>query len=241
MSENPTKRCSRCEKTKCISLFHRAPYGLHKRAAMCKECKKEWVVQDRAKKLPEYNARSKDWAVRNPDKIANSRMKNRSEKNRKSRLKAKDKYHADADFARSRLSEYRSKNPEKVREWNRNSNQKRYKNIKFRIENSIRCGISAEIGRSGKKGMRTFKALGYSSSDLMRHLEKKFVDGMSWENYGEWHIDHIIPLSAFNYASVDHIDFGRAWSLSNLQPLWAAENIRKHDSLSNEFQPCLAI
>jgi hypothetical protein len=64
---------------------------------------------------------------------------------------------------------------------------------------------------------------------------------MSWENYGEWQIDHIIPLAAFNYETPFDMDFQRAWSLSNLQPLWALENMSKGDKLSKPFQPSLAL
>lgn len=93
-----------------------------------------------------------------------------------------------------------------------------------------------------KKHRSTFDLLGYSVEDLKRHLEKKFAPGMTWENYGRgWHVDHIIPLSAFNFASTDDADFRRAWALSNLRPLWAEDNMRKGATVENPFQPFLAI
>ena len=64
---------------------------------------------------------------------------------------------------------------------------------------------------------------------------------MSWENMDEWHIDHIIPKSAFNFETYKDMDFKRCWSLSNLQPLWAGENSRKHNHLEKAFQPSLRI
>jgi 5-methylcytosine-specific restriction endonuclease McrA len=60
---------------------------------------------------------------------------------------------------------------------------------------------------------------------------------MSWKNKGQWHIDHIIPLSAFNYEKPGDTDFKKAWSLKNLQPLWMADNNRKYDKLDQPFQP----
>ena len=75
----------------------------------------------------------------------------------------------------------------------------------------------------------------------MAHLEVRFQPGMSWDNYGEWHIDHIVPLAAFNYETPDDLDFGRAWALENLQPLWAKENIRKWCRLERPFQPSLRL
>lgn len=73
----------------------------------------------------------------------------------------------------------------------------------------------------------TSKTLGYSPSELKKHLEAKFVDGMSWENYGKWHIDHIKPFSFFPQNTPPNI----INALSNLQPLWGPENIKK----SNNF------
>lgn len=61
----------------------------------------------------------------------------------------------------------------------------------------------------------------------MAHLESKFVEGMTWENRSEWHIDHIRPIASFNYATPDDPEFKQCWSLSNLQPLWAKENMSK--------------
>lgn len=72
-----------------------------------------------------------------------------------------------------------------------------------------------------------WKALGYSSAQLLQRLESLFKEGMSWENYGEWHVDHIVPVSAFRFLSEEDEQFRSCWSLSNLQPLWAQENMRK--------------
>ena len=64
---------------------------------------------------------------------------------------------------------------------------------------------------------------------------------MIWGNYGDWHIDHKIPISAFNFTKPEHEDFKRCWALSNLQPLWAKDNISKNAKLEKHFQPSLAI
>jgi hypothetical protein len=62
----------------------------------------------------------------------------------------------------------------------------------------------------------------------MDHLEARFVPGMTFENYGKvWHIDHIKPNRLFNYESQEDEDFKKCWALSNLQPLFAADNLSK--------------
>jgi endogenous inhibitor of DNA gyrase (YacG/DUF329 family) len=69
--------------------------------------------------------------------------------------------------------------------------------------------------------------VGYTKFDLMKHLEKQFTKGMNWNNYGKWHIDHIKPVTAFKFSSYHDKEFKECWSLNNLQPLWASDNIRK--------------
>jgi hypothetical protein len=67
----------------------------------------------------------------------------------------------------------------------------------------------------------------------MTHLESLFQEGMTWENYGEWHIDHRIPKSWFNFATINDPEFIKCWDLSNLKPMWASENIAKGNKFSD--------
>lgn len=89
---------------------------------------------------------------------------------------------------------------------------------------------------SGKKGS-TFKTIGYGPSDLKRHLESRFSDGMSWENYGAWQIDHIIPVAEMVRLGITCAK--RINALSNLRPVWASENLSKGDRfvLVAQYQP----
>lgn len=80
-------------------------------------------------------------------------------------------------------------------------------------------------GKAGKS-WRTF--VDYSLEELMTHLEKQFLPGMTWANRSDWHIDHIIPRSLFKYESAQDPEFKSAWVLSNLRPIWAGDNIRKN-------------
>lgn len=74
----------------------------------------------------------------------------------------------------------------------------------------------------------TEELLGYSSKELMDHLEAQFLPGMNWSNYGKWHVDHIRPLSSFKIESVDDPQIRIVWGLANLRPLWAKDNFRKN-------------
>jgi len=72
-----------------------------------------------------------------------------------------------------------------------------------------------------------FEVLGYTPNDLVKHLESQFKDGITWENYGEWHVDHKLPISSFTFTDMNDPEFKKCWSLENLQPLWELENLSK--------------
>jgi len=95
----------------------------------------------------------------------------------------------------------------------------------------------------GKNGSHWETLVGYTIDDLKKHLEKQFTGGMTWDNYGRggWNIDHIIPISKWNFTSPAHDDFNKCWELKNLQPLWEVENIRKSNKLEKPFQPSLQL
>jgi len=78
-----------------------------------------------------------------------------------------------------------------------------------------------------KGGRRWEDLVGYTLGELMDHLESKFTEGMTWDNMGKWRIDHVRPISSFNFETVDDPDFKKCWSLENLQPLWGGQNLGK--------------
>ena len=101
----------------------------------------------------------------------------------------------------------------------------RYKNnVKHRITVSIRRRISHQLKISSyKKQEKSIDYLGCSVSFYKQYLEDKFQDNMSWDNYGEWHIDHIMPLSLAN----SHEELKQLFYYKNTQPLWAKDNLSK--------------
>lgn len=69
------------------------------------------------------------------------------------------------------------------------------------------------------------RTVGYDRDQLLKHLEMQFTPGMSWDNMGEWHIDHITPKNLFDPTCPKQVE--ACWSLSNLRPLWASDNLRR--------------
>ena len=121
-------------------------------------------------------------------------------------------------------AEYRKNIPlEKKREY-----RKRYceKNPMVRIRSALRRRLRNAIKGNYKAGSAV-RDLGCSMEFFKEYFESKFQQGMNWSNHGEWHIDHIIPLSLFDLS--DRNQFLKACHYTNLQPLWALDNIRKSD------------
>lgn len=76
-------------------------------------------------------------------------------------------------------------------------------------------------------GKAAFDLLGFTRDELMANLERQFVKGMTWRNMGEWHIDHVVPKSSFEFTTAEDANFKRCWALTNLRPLWSEKNLSK--------------
>lgn len=81
--------------------------------------------------------------------------------------------------------------------------------------------------KDGKAGRPWESLVGYSTDELRLHLERQFLPGMTWENMGKWHVDHILPRRQFAFSAPDEPDFRACWALSNLRPLWKQDNWQK--------------
>jgi len=98
--------------------------------------------------------------------------------------------------------------------------------VKFNRHMSTAIGQSLKKRKGAKNGRHWEDLVGYTIEDLTLHLEKQFEPWMNWDNFGrsyklhtKWSLDHIVPLSAFNFTSTNDEEFKLAWGLDNLQPL----------------------
>lgn len=114
-----------------------------------------------------------------------------------------------------------------LKQWRRQIRKTFYKQPKYRISRNVANAIRKSI-RTGREFPWWERQIGYTWAHLKKHLEKRFEPGMTWENYGQWHIDHIQPIASFEFDSCDSEAFKRCWAMTNLQPLWAAQNWDKH-------------
>jgi hypothetical protein len=103
----------------------------------------------------------------------------------------------------------------------------------FRLLCDVRSRVLVALSRqNARRSNRTLKLVGCTVSQLMAHLEAKFLPGMSWQNKSEWHIDHIVPVSRFDLRHQEQQ--AAAFHYTNLQPLWAEDNLRKSNKVPGQ-------
>lgn len=188
---------------------------------------KEKIVKQRKEKYnndPEYRKKVLYWNKRGVDK--NPEMRKQWAKN--SYLKNKEKiskqhkeyYQANKEAAKIYAAAWYQKNKD-LR--NKQEYERYHNNPVNKISRALRSVVRNAFKRIRKnKPANTEKLMGCSWIEAKKHFEALFAEGMCWENYGKWHIDHIRPCSSFteeNMHLMNHI--------SNLQPLWAEDNIKK--------------
>ena len=93
-----------------------------------------------------------------------------------------------------------------------------------RFKTNLRSRVSHALSRNSKSAS-TETLVGCSMDELRDHLESQFTAGMTWDNYGEWHVDHIKPCAMFDF-SIDSHQF-QCFHYTNMQPLWAIDNYKK--------------
>ena len=108
-------------------------------------------------------------------------------------------------------------------------------NPNFRLRLIIRGHLHRIVKFGGVKDAASISYVGCTVAQLRKHLERQFTPGMTWQNHGEWHIDHITPLAAFDFAAFP-AQIKQAEHYTNLRPMWARDNLSKSDALLRPVQ-----
>lgn len=216
-----TKVCSICKNDKDVCEFGKSKSSKDGLLYCCKKCNSERgkkYVKENPKKVLEQQ---KKWRDKNPEWVYNRHKKWREENNELSN-----------EIRRNWLN----KNPEKRKEYRENYKLRKHERRKerrdndpvFNLTNRMRCRLWKYLKTLNiTKTNKTFQIVGCSPQFLKEHLESQFVNGMNWDNRNEWHIDHIIPLSS---AKTEE-ELYSLCHYTNLQPLWAEENIKKSNKI----------
>ena len=171
------------------------------------------------------NAYNKQYSEKNRDSIVLQRKQYREENSESRKAAMKKWYLENADYAKARAKEYREANRQRMTDW---SNQYRKSRMSvdpvYKAAIRIRSLINIKIYCQGyTKKSRTFEILGCTYEFFKEYIESQFTKGMSWDNHGEWHLDHKIPIAT----AATEEDVIRLNYYSNFQPLWAHENLKK--------------
>lgn len=170
---------------------------------------------------PSCKKYSKDYRAKNKENLAEKNRVWREENAEKHKQSARDHYYANKQRKNEQSRAYHKNNRESI-----NRQRKVWlSKVENRLGQNLRVRLVMAIRRGSKVGSAV-KDLGCSIAELKQYLELKFQFGMTWDNYGaEWHIDHIRPLA--NYDLSDREVLKQLVHYTNLQPLWAADNLRK--------------
>jgi len=199
----------------------------------------------RSKKYREVNhekelARSRRYYQANAEEVC--KRTRQYEKNNPEKVREQKRRYIENN---PRILEYRkdwaNRNKDKVRAAQRRHNRKVLATKRGRLHNRM-CSRMNKCLKGGKQSKRWVDLTGYSIKDLENRLNKTMPEGFTWKDFmdSKLEIDHIIPISAFNFKTYADIDFKKAWALSNLQLLPKVVNRKKSDSLDKPFQPSLA-
>jgi hypothetical protein len=181
--------------------------------------RKGWSEERKAQHVEENAA----WARNNPDR--------RKEISRTSAQSNRDAF---PGKAAEEMRNWRAKNPERNRQnqrtWEASADKT---NLNWKIGKRLRNRIKDALNRKASRAGTLLDLLGCSVLACQKHLEALFKLGMSWENYGKWHIDHKRPCASFDLTDLEQQKI--CFHFSNLQPLWREENLSK--SAKWEGQP----
>lgn len=220
------KPCSRCKIPRALTEFRKDTWASDGLESACKGCVAEYAARYREKNRERLRVEARERYRKDPAKFLARTRKYASENKEKCAADAKAWRSRNLERAREKARRYHERNRDKILKARRDARQAKSKDGVWRMNNSIRVALSCFL--AGKKtGMKWTCALGYTLDELRLDIESKFKPGMSWENYGEWHLDHRRPLSSFSVEGPDDPEVRNAWALSNLQPLWRLENLVK--------------
>lgn len=169
----------------------------------------------------------RDYRAKNIDSLKKYR-KNHYLQNRAEYLAAAKAWASENPSRRKKICDrYLSNNPESRSKSVASYRQRNLENPLYRARIIASSMVHRVLRLHGRdKNARSFDYLGYTRDALISHIERQFLPGMDWGNYGEWHIDHVIPVSEL--VEIGVTDPKEINSLNNLRPLWASDNIKKH-------------
>lgn len=211
------KTCPKCNISKVLTDFNKDPKGAQGVKGSCKKC---------------TNEIKKKWNLRNADKVRE--LHRAHDQKTSTKIKRQEYRNKNKEAISLRNKKWRTEHQDHIKRYDAKNKDSRNKKLRERY----RCDVNYRLRRvlrnrlydalrSSKNRTSSFNDLiGCTTVQLKTHLESLFRAGMTWINYGkDWHIDHILPCCLFDFSKASEQQLCFHWS--NLQPLWAEENLKK--------------
>lgn len=243
------KTCTKCHKEKPLTEFHNCKSKPGGKFSACKVCrnaanraKSEEIGYDvlyrrnKERDIDAWREKNRQHYLKNAEKIKHRVRVWSAENPETKRLSRKKHYDENKSYYIESASIWAKNNPEKRKKVACDYARRERATPEGKARSAARKMLIRVLGLTGRsKITKTEIAIGFTRHELVDHISSLFDEGMRWDNYGEWHIDHVIPLSELVRLGIT--DPKEINKLSNLQPLWATRNLEKSDkfelSMSN--------
>ena len=243
------KKCVKCNIEKELNQFNKNKKSKDNYNYSCKDCKKLYYKKNKeiiSEKLKKYYKENKEILIEKTKKYAKEnklkvteRKKTYYEKNKENLITLNKKYYQDnkENYKQYRLDnkerrneqskQYQKYNKERLKIYRKEYFSKRINtDLFFKFKSNVRGLIRNSFKRGINKYNKTTKTeniLGCSIYEFRLYIEKQFTEGMTIENHGKWHLDHIIPIAS----ATTEEEIIKLNHYTNFQPLWAEDNLRK--------------
>ena len=208
---------------------YNAKYWLENREKL-----KEWFQNYRQENKEKIKVRMQRYYQENKERINEQSRRYHQENKEKIKLMMSEYYKKNREIIIEKTTRYRQENKERVNKRNTKRIMKLYhSDVEFKLSMSLRNYLRKKLkAHLANKNSSALSLAGCTMEELKAHIESKFEDGMSWENWAldGWHLDHIIPCSSFDLTIEE--EQKKCFHYTNLQPLWAKDNLSKHNKLN---------
>lgn len=218
------KKCKKCNIEKDFLEFNKSKNYQDGMYIYCKKCKRESSKKYYNNNRNRVISKVKKYRDENLDKVCEG-VRKYYNNNRDELIQYRRTYYSDnKEILLINNKKYYEKNKLDINIKKKEYIREQRKDPLFKLKESVSSLINGSIKKAGIiKKYRSQIILGCDLEYFKEYLESKFKDGMNWENKGEWHLDHIIPISwATNAEEIIKLNH-----FTNFQPLWEKENLSK--------------
>jgi hypothetical protein len=183
--------------------------------------------EDNQERIKQYK---KEYQQRNKEQIAKDRRQWYLNNQEQVKAKSKQYYQENKEYISQREKQYKQRNKQKINQY---YHDRYHSDLQYKLSSLLRRRLEKVINGKQKTGSAVHD-LGCTLSELIPYIEQQFTEGMSWDNWSidGWHLDHIKPLSLFDLT--DPEQYKQAAHYTNLQPLWAHDNLSKGNRYSSQ-------